>query len=397
MSKSILFVATRFPYPPHSGERLRVFSILRELAKAHHVSLLVLSNEKDEQVAALKRETGINEVVTIRQSRGQRVIGLLKALLGATPLQVGYFHAPAMLCWVVKNSARFDIGIFHLLRGAQYAVAFAGRRKVIEMCDANSETFRQNALITRWYQPWHWVCRLEAPRALAAERAAVRHFDLVTLHTRYDAEIISVTQERILISTQGVDIRSYPFTPPSARPRNALVFIGKMDFHPNFDAMDWFIEQVLPRLPAEVTLKIIGVCPPAQAVRLQRNPRVHITGRVDSIAQAAADGSIGIAPIRSATGVQNKVLESFALGLPVVTTANVLKGLLPGSESCLLIAESPDDWVASIRRLSEDALLRDSIAHAGRAYVETRHDWNRIGDEYLSALDSLDIKEHSLS
>lgn len=393
MSKYLLFVATRFPYPPHSGERLRVFRVLRELAKVYRVTLLVLSNDADAPVDQLKRETGIVEVVTIRQTIVQRLAGLAQSLFAGEPMQVGFFRAKPMLRWVMENGARFQVGIFHLLRGAQYAEAFNGPVRVIEMCDANSETFRQNALITRWYQPWHWVCRFEAPRALRAEREVARRFDLVTLHTRHDAEIISPTLERVLVSTQGVDLRLYPFTPPRLRPRDVLIFIGKMDFLPNFDAMDWFIEHVMPRLPDAITLKIIGVCPQAQSERLLRDRRVVITGRVDAIPPAAADGAISVAPIRSAAGVQNKVLESFALGLPVVTTSNVVKGLLPGAERCVEVANVVDEWVAAIERLRTDGEWAEVLAGAARSYVESNHDWSRIGEEYRSALERITSTE----
>jgi glycosyltransferase involved in cell wall biosynthesis len=153
--------------------------------------------------------------------------------------------------------------------------------------------------------------------------------------------------------------------------------------------MDWFIQHVLPRLPADVELKIVGVCPPDVAARLARDARVTITGRVESITDATADCSLGIAPIRSAAGVQNKVLEYFALGLPVVTTANVVKGLLPGAESCVAAAETPEEWQQAIHRLYNQPGTAQALAKDGRAYVESRHDWAQIGNDYRNALHHL--------
>ncbi len=383
----LLFVATRFPYPPHSGERLRVFNLLAELSNSYSVTLLCFGDANDFEVDSLVRLASLNSVVVVKPKIIERISGLVKSLLVGRALQIGFFSSPTLRNWLEKNQSEYDIGIFHLLRGAQYANSFHGSLRVLEMCDANSEIYRQNVRVTRWFQPWHWISRYESYYALKAERDACRSFDLVTFHTSHDASIVTDDLSNIFISTQGVDLSAYPFRPVSGRSLNELIFIGKMDFRPNLDAVEWFIESVMPRLPADVRLKIIGVCPRAIAGRLKRkSDRVSITGRVPSISESALTGGIGIAPMRTAAGIQNKVLEYFALGMPVVATETVLKGLHASAAECVQVASTVDQWVASIERLRLDKALSSRLSESGRRYVEREHSWSRIGGEYLAEL-----------
>jgi glycosyltransferase involved in cell wall biosynthesis len=383
---NLLFLAPRFPFPPHSGERLRVFNLLRELSRSYSVTLLSLGDADDHYVHKLKEKTGIKNVVTFRVNPLMRGIGLLKSIIFGSPLQLGYFDVPVVRKWLQNNSKDFSVGVFHLLRAGQYQNDFLGDVRVLEMCDANSEIFRQNTLVLSWFHPWAWISRYEAARMLRLEREAVSRFDLITLHTAHDATIIAENPERIFVSTQGVDLAQYEFISPRRRDLKALIFFGKMDFFPNFDGILWFINNVLPLLSDDFKLVVVGVCPPSTAKKLLLDKRVELTGRVESIPEAARRGGIGIAPIRSAAGVQNKVLEYFALGLPAVATKNVVKGLCVGAEEATLVADSPDEWVAAITRLRSSVDFSEAMAVKGRSYVERSHDWAIIGADYRDRL-----------
>jgi glycosyltransferase involved in cell wall biosynthesis len=389
MRNNLLFLAPRFPFPPHSGERLRVFNLLRELSRSYSVTLLSLGVADEYHVSKLKERTGIKSVVTFKVNPLLRVIGLLKSIISGSPLQLGYFDVPEVRKWLKNNSEDFSVGIFHLLRAGQYQNDFLGDVRVLEMCDANSEIFRQNTLVLSWLHPWAWISRYEAARMLRLERNAVSSFDLITLHTVHDATIVSEKPDRVFVSTQGVDLDQYEFMTPRRRDLKVLIFFGKMDFFPNLDGVLWFINNVLPLLADDFKLIVVGVCPPSTARKLLIDKRVEITGRVESIPEASRRGGIGIAPIRSAAGVQNKVLEYFALGLPVVATRNVVKGLCVGADEAMLVADSPGEWVAAISRLRSSVDFSEAMAVKGRSYVERAHDWATIGADYRDRLSRL--------
>ena len=120
--------------------------------------------------------------------------------------------------------------------------------------------------------------------------------------------------------------------------------------------MPLFAEAVLPllRKRADYRFRIVGSIAPALAEQFRAYDGVDVTGRVESVAQAAADGAIGVCPMRIGAGVQNKILEYMALGLPVVTTSLGYEGLGAESGRDLLIADTPGEFVSRIERLVAD-------------------------------------------
>ena len=98
---------------------------------------------------------------------------------------------------------------------------------------------------------------------------------------------------------------------------------------------------------------------------------------------------MSLAPMDVATGIQNKVLESFALGLPVVLSTSVAHGLLPDSVGCYRLANTTQEWVAAIESLQRDPQASASMADRARDYVERHHGWDAIGADLTARLQRL--------
>jgi len=137
---------------------------------------------------------------------------------------------------------------------------------------------------------------------------------------------------------------------------------------------------VLPllRKRADYRFRIVGFIAPALAERFRAYDGVDVTGRVESVAQAASDGAIGVCPMRIGAGVQNKILEYMALGLPVVTTSLGHEGLGAQSGRDLLIADTPEEFVDRIEQLVADEAAAVEMTARARAFVEHEHGWERM-------------------
>ena len=385
----LLFVASRFPYPPISGERQRVFSLLQHLSRFHDVTLLSLGSAVADDVAALTAQTGVRDVTLVPHPKWRSLWGVFVALVTGRPLQVGYFSSTALSTEVASMAPNFNAAVFHLIRTSNAWNGTLPAIALLDMCDALSANYEQTIKRGRWWSPWTWVSAIEAPRTRSFEAREVKRFHLTTLVSAIDAHRFGNENERIAVMTNGVNIADVTWNDPALRIGDCIAMVGKMDFFPNQDGAFWFAAHVLPKLPADITLKIVGDCSPALKAKLSRLPRVHVTGRVASIADACRDCFAGIAPLHVATGVQTKVLEYFALGLPSVVSSSVAQGLLPPSRDCVLVADTPDEWVARLQLIRASKENASAMALRARRYVEVHHDWRHIGQAYSDRIDAL--------
>src|SRR4029079_13613385 len=118
----------------------------------------------------------------------------------------------------------------------------------------------------------------------------------------------------------GVDLQHLALarTPPEP---GLIVFTGVMNYLPNADGCIWFAEEILPRIQARMPgarFAVVGAHPPPAVERLGRLPGVTVTGFVDDTRDWLGRAAVSVAPLRIARGIQNKVLESMAMGVPVV-------------------------------------------------------------------------------
>lgn len=389
--KRLLLVTPRFPFPPVSGERLRIFHLIRLLQREFDVVLLAQGDPPEEDVDALRQATGVQDIRCFARTLPGSLAGALVSGLKGRPLQVGYFDCRAQAEAVVETLKEVDVAIFHLVRTSGMKPDRIDIPSVLEMCDALSANYAQTAREGALLSPWRIVSQIEASRLLEFERSETKRYDLVSLHTAKDAERIGLAPDSLLVSTQGVDLSGLNYVAPDDRQGRSIALVGKVDFFPNKQSVLWFAKHVLPALPQDMTLKVIGDCSPKLKRRLESLPRVVVTGRVASIGEACADCFAAVAPMRVATGVQNKVLEYFAMGLPSILSPSVASGLLKEAEGGYQVADVQDgtEWARLLMAVAERPASYGAQTGIARRYAFEMHSWDRIGVDYIARLRGL--------
>ncbi len=115
---------------------------------------------------------------------------------------------------------------------------------------------------------------------------------------------------------------------------------------------------------------VVGGGAPADITALPgRDASVVVTGRVEHVQPHLWSAAVSVAPLQVARGVQNKVLEALAAGLPAVVTPAVFDGLPDEVRDGCLAAATPEafaDAVSTLLDRSPDARRQ----HAARAHLE---------------------------
>ncbi|NBD19553.1 glycosyltransferase [Aquabacterium fontiphilum] len=374
----VLVLTPRFPYPVVGGDRLRIFELCKVLSQHADLTLLSLCETRDELTMAVPSDGVFQGVERVYLSRWQSRLNALLALPTLTPLQVAYYRSRLFADRVAALMPQHDLVLAHLIRTGDYV-----RRRpvpgILEMTDAISLNYQRVSQAGGALRDWRsLVYRVEARRLLRYERAALKDFERVLLVSDVDRAFLLGERDdpNVLVCSNGVDLSHLPFcSREQAEP--VVVFIGNMNTVQNLDAAIFFAAEVLPLLRrlGPFRFRIIGRMDAHTQAVLAAYEGVELSPNVSSVADAASGAFAAVAPMRLGAGIQNKVLEYMALGLPCISSSVGFEGLsaCPGED--LLLADSASDWARGIEMLWTSPETRGRLACSARRYVQENHDW----------------------
>jgi sugar transferase (PEP-CTERM/EpsH1 system associated) len=381
----ILYVTHRVPYPPDKGDRIRCFHVLRFLAARADVSLACLADEPvDAEVeAALRRLCRELAVVPLDRRRWLRAAASLAT--GGT-VSEGAFRSPRLASTLRSwaQESRFDAALASASSVAPYLMEpwLRDVPAVVDFMDVDSQKWLDYSASSR--PPRSWLYRLEGARLRRLERRLSGWARAVLLVTEAEADLYRQVcpEGRGHAVTNGVDFDYFAPPPAGAAEEEPgrCVFVGAMDYEPNVDGAGWFCREVWPevrRRRPDARLALVGRRPAPEVQALARTAGVEVVGSVPDVRPHVARASVTVVPLRIARGVQNKVLESLAMGKATVVSPPPLEGLRAAPGEHLLLARSPADWIESLTRLFEAPALRRRLGAAGRAFALENHCWER--------------------
>jgi glycosyltransferase involved in cell wall biosynthesis len=184
-------------------------------------------------------------------------------------------------------------------------------------------------------------------------------------------------EARIEVVQNGVDKAALQAEdPPADVP--TVVFCGVMNYPPNEAAAVWLARDIWPLVRVQrpdARLQLVGSSP-TRAVRQLANERaaITVTGAVPDVRPYLWQAAVAAAPLLTARGVQNKVLEAVAAGLPTVVTPVVLDGLPKEVRPACLVADGTDAFAAALIELFD-------LSPSERRARTDRVDWTLLSWE----------------
>lgn len=382
--RKILLVTSRFPFPAVGGDKIRVIQLMESLGNFAEIHLMSLVEREPMSEHMEEARRFAHSVTCIHHPKLRSYFAAALALLHGRPLQEGYYWSRDMQA-AVKDRSDCDTIFCSLIRTARYASGFNGM-KVLDMCDLISLNYR-NARAQTTSLKWKIIFSIESWLLKRVEIEALGTFDRTFFINAAEMQGLPFPERLVCVPNRAP--ASFLEHPCEENTRAFhLAFLGKMDYQPNIDAVLWFLNFVLPQLPYTVKLEIIGPgMPDDLRARVETHPNVSYLGYVDNLPATVAKASAMIAPMKTGGGVQNKILEGMALGVPVITTPLAGSGLL-GAEnnSSILIRETPLEWAQAISALAENRNWARSIGEAGRNIIKKYYSADRITPLVAKAL-----------
>lgn len=381
--RRILYISHAPPVPGRVGPGRRHYHLLEQLTRFYDVHFVSLGDGSEGRL--------------FEQIFGDRVRGF-----GFAPRQAGVYRKhwrkvfrtltgrcdflpacePSLraLCAQVTAAHAFDAILLSsvLLRALPLPdnVPIIGDTHNVEFDVMRRTADCSDRFLLRQYARWQWV------RTRAEEQRCGRRVDLLLATSERDRHIFEehLGLDDVAVIPNGIDLAE--FAPrPMPESRSTILFSGLMSYHPNQQAVHWFLERVLPsvrrRVPA-ARFVVAGASPP-RWLKGAANDHVEVTGWVPDIRPCLEQAAVVVAPLFIGGGTRVKILEALAMARPVVSTSLGAEGLRLCHGESVLLADDPDAFAQSVVRLMLDRDLAASIAETGHAHVVRHFDWDQIG------------------
>ncbi len=395
-TRRVLLLAHRIPFPPDKGDKIRSYHLLRHLAARYHVHLAAFVDDRRDLQHEPHLRSICADVCLVPIDPRRRRLASLFGLLTGEPLSLRFFSDRRLQQWVDQSlaSQRFDAVVTYSSPMARFVEGprYESMNRIADFIDVDSEKWAQYATSSRW--PASWIYAREARTLLAYERRIAGRFNRTLFVSAAEAQLfVGRAPEcagRVGHFSNGVDTDyfdpalDHPNPYPAGGP--IAVFTGAMDYRPNIEAVQWFVEAILPLLQQscpQARFFIVGSNPARSVRQLAETAGVTVTGRVEDVRPYLRHAQAVVAPLRIARGIQNKVLEAMAMERPVVATAAAAEGIDPQGRALHGIADSPDAFAAATARAFQAGPQPQARQRVVEAFSWGSH--LRLVDELIAA------------
>ncbi len=383
----LAFLAPQLPWPLDTGGKIRTYHLLAALARQHRVTLLALEGEAPPSGGLERlRQLGVRAELFPRPGRLGGAVQLARGLAGPLPYNLVKYQSPCIANRLreLKRAGLCQVVHCDHLHMAPYGLD-SGLPYIVDEHNVESVIWRRFARDDK--EPIHRRA-LFAQQASLLERAEAglcEAADLVLLCSEADGEALlrltGAPGPATRVVPNGVDV-DYFGEQVSPERRGHVFFTGSMDWAPNQNAVLAFLDEIWPEMRRQMPaleFVVVGRNPGKALLERQGVDGVTVTGTVPDVRPFMRGALALLVPMRVGGGTRLKILEAFAAGVPVVSTAVGIEGIEAVPDEHYLLAETPEQFAAAAARLAATPDLGPTLAAAGKQLATDRYSWQAIG------------------
>lgn len=390
---NILITTPHFPYPMIGGERIKLFNLLRHLAKKNNVFLVSLDRgyEVRQEYIDVIKSLGVDTTVfKINNVTAAFSAGLFT--LFRNPLEIEYFEHSKFRNRIneIMNNHNIDLVLSFFIRTAEHVKKLAVKKILMaEDCRSyyQSRTSKSSKKLRQ-----KLVRRYEAVKIARYESDVMNYFDRTTVVTEEDRkQMLNLNPKaEIRIISQGVDSDIYA-PAIDAKDRNDILFLGKLDVWANILMINKIVFEIFPLIKkANPSAKLhIAGANPAKEILVFQSESIHIHQNPVDISPFYQNAAVFLHPHTGGSGVQNKVLEAMASGCPVVTSQSGANGINITNGENGYIAGSNEEFANFTTEMLLNINHREKVGISARQYVKAEKSWETVFNAWDNMIEEL--------
>lgn len=406
--KKLLFITTRLFWPTDSGRKVSLFHYCKGLHEKFGYEIYLYSFLEPGQ----NQETADSKPDFIKDIRLAKPLGKIEKLNSL-------FLRSVFCGWPFQNSIYYssknkkaikafceeihpDVVFVDMIRLAPYYSAFKELRcqKILDLDDLLSKRYERQVLnkndkgslfgafssengTVRNDRLKRLVLKAEAKRVKRAEIKYAKLFDKVIFVSDADTKYFdSILPNKAKTVRLGVDFQYLSDIGNEKYEKNVISFLGNLKYAPNVASLDVIVNEILPKLDFDYTLKVIGSCPEELKKKYQ-NDKVVFLGRVEDQRPIIKNSLCFAGYIAYGSGVKTKILESLAIGGVVVTNSPGIEGIdfKDASDYCFISDDCARyaDIINRIHKDNSEALIKTKAA---QRFIKEKYDWETIYESF---------------
>ena len=397
----ILQLSHKVPYPPLDGGSIVIHSLTKGLLSLGH-RVKVLS------IISPKREIGLNDID--ENYKNSVDLGLIKVDTRIKPLEAAknLFFQKESYHTSRFNSKSFSKAIEATLKKEEFDIIQLesifvlnylseirkhSKAKIV-LRTQNIEHLIWEGLIENEKNPLKkWYLKILTKRLKAYELEQMALLDGVIPITDYDADYLQrkqVKAKHLKAIPFGLNLNKFLEANDSDNSSKALFHLGSMDWRPNLEAVDWFLNQVWLKsnLHEKTSLYLAGKFMPERIKNLN-NDQLIVQGKIDFPIQYMADKKIMIVPLLSGSGIRVKIIEGMAMGKVIISTSKGATGIIYTPNKHLLIADTPEEFQKAILKCLEDEAFCNDISQNAQQLVKEEYGEIQIAKKFIHFYEDL--------
>lgn len=386
----ILILSHRVPFPQNGGYPIVVCNTIRGLVnQGHEVSLVALNAKKNNHHENNEEDNDLLSKINYRAfdiDTNVSVFDVAVNLFSKTSFNINRYYDPEFEKLLVRELKKkvYDIIQFEGLLVSLYlsAVRKNSKAKLIYRAH-NIENQIWERLSQQKSDPFKKsYLKMHAKRIKNYELQQLNNFDGIAVFTEQDKSTLLEYGTKIPIEILPVGINLEHYKPDFSKTDfPTLFFLGSLDWLPNREGIEWFLDNFYKELTdgeLRVRFYVAGNDIPERFDDYEVMGKIFIQGEVDDALEFLNSKSIMIVPLLSSGGMRVKIVEGMAMQKCIISTSLGAEGIKFENGVNILIANNQEEFHEAIKLCIADEEFCKYIGLNARKLIEEQHDVNKV-------------------
>jgi len=395
----ILILTHRVPFPQNGGYPIVVGNTIKGLVGLGHEVSLISLNIKKHTDKILEPDELLSKISYTEYDIDTRIsmVEAFSNLFTKNPYNIDKYYNAGFEKLLIQNlkDNEYDIIQFEGLFVAPYLATIRKNTKAKLIYRAhNIEHQVWQRLAQQKSDPFKkWYLNLLARRVKTYELELLNKFDGIVVFTGQDKTSMQSFGAKIPLRVLpiGVDLSKYQPNPDKTE-YPSLFFLGSLDWLPNREGIEWFLERFHKEIidgDLKVKFYVAGNSIPEDFDEYEVPGKVFIQGEVDNALEFVNSKSIMIVPLLSGGGMRVKIVEGMAMQKCIISTTIGAEGINFVDGENIIIANNTNEFYEAMLRCITDEYYCRRVGRNARLLIEQQHDVNKVTVELVAFYQSI--------